>query len=35
MNQYMLKHDELKYQYKGDNNIDIGVFGMVDDTIAI
>ena len=34
-NQCMLKHDELKYQYKADNNIDIGVLGMVDDTFSI
>ena len=35
INQFMLDNDELKYRYKGDTNIDIGVLGMVDDTIAI
>ena len=35
LNKIILPQDELTYKYKGDNNISIGVLGMVDDNLAI
>ena len=35
LNKIVLPQDNLIYKYKGDNNIRIGVLGMVDDTLAI
>jgi hypothetical protein len=35
LNNIMLGHEDLKYRYRGDKNIEIGVLGMVDDTISI
>ena len=35
LNKTMLKEDSLKYFYKNDQNIPIGVLGMVDDTLTI
>ena len=35
LNKTMLKEDKLKYHYKNDRNIPIGVLGMVDDTLDI
>ena len=35
LNKAMMKEDTLKYYYKNDKNIPIGVLGMVDDTITI
>ena len=30
MNQFMVNQEELKYQYKRNTNIEIGVLGMID-----
>jgi hypothetical protein len=35
LNKTMLKEDNLRYHYKNDHNIPIGVLGMVDDTVDI
>ena len=35
LNKVMLKEDHLKYLYRNDPNIPIGVLGMVDDTLTI
>ena len=35
VNKVMLADDSLSYKYRGDPNIQLGVLGMVDDTLAI
>ena len=35
LNKSMMVEDTLKYHYKNDQNIPIGVLGMVDDTLTI
>ena len=35
LNKTILKEDNLTYNYKGDENIKIGVLGMIDDTLSI
>ena len=35
LNKIILKQDHLTYHYKGDENIKIGVLGMIDDTLSI
>ena len=35
LNKSILQQKELVYNYRGDNNIPIGVLGMVDDTLSI
>ena len=35
VNKVMLADDSLTYKYRGDPNIQLGVLGMVDDTLAI
>ena len=35
LNKILLKQDHLTYHYKGDENIKIGVLGMIDDTLSI
>jgi hypothetical protein len=35
LNKTILTQDNLTYKYKGDDNIQIGVLGMIDDTLSI
>ena len=35
LNNILLQQEQLKYHYRGDTNIDIGVLGMIDDTLSI